>query len=169
MGAIQNIAKSISQVGALDFSGIGKAMSLNTSNMNDVARNVARNSYSSLNTERRALRQSMKNMKAGSKELENATKRFDELNNQLIGLRGAYRTGTVDSVNSALKDVTGKDKMGYLRFAQGYFGDSTYGSTRIKTAVGAGAAAVIGTRYLSGGNLTSNAQGERDIVGIPFV
>lgn len=165
----QDVAKAISKVGALDFSGIGKAMSLNTANMNQVAKNVARNSSSALNAERRALRQSMSNMKAGSKELADATTRLGELNSQVAGLHSAYRTGTVDSVNSALKDVTGKDKMGYAKFAQGYFGDKTYGGTRVKTALGAGAAAAVGVRYLSGGNLTTNAQGEHDIAGIPFI
>ena len=165
----QDIAKAISKVGALDFSGIGKAMSLNTANMNDVAKNVARNSSASLNAERRALRKSITGMKEGSKELAEATARLDKLNSQVAGLHGAYKAGTVDSVNSALKDVTGKDKMGYMRFAQGYFGDAKHGGTRIKTALGAGAATAVGVRYLSGGNLTTNAQGEHDIAGIPFI
>ena len=50
----QDIAKMISKVGPLDFSGIGKAMSLNADNINQVARNVARSSGSSLNAERHA-------------------------------------------------------------------------------------------------------------------
>lgn len=167
----KDIAKAISQVGALDFSGIGKAVSLNADNMGRVAKNVARNSSEALNTERRALKQMIEQGKfaAGSKELADATEKLNTLTKQVTGLQGAYRTGTVDSVNAALKDVTGKDKMGYMRFAQGYFGDSKYGGTRIKTALGATAAAAVSTRYLSGGNLTTNAQGERDIAGIPFI
>jgi hypothetical protein len=112
---------------------------------------------------------SIKQMKPGSKELAEATEKLNKLNKQVAGLQNAYKTGTLDSVNAALKDVTGKDKMGYMRFAQGYFGDKTYGGTRIKTTLGAGAAAAVGIRYLSGGNLTTNARGEHDIAGIPFI
>lgn len=62
-----------------------------------------------------------------------------------------------------------KPGIGYYNMAKGYFGDETYGKTRIKTAVGVGAATAVGVRYLSGGNLTTNTQGERDIAGIPFI
>lgn len=62
-----------------------------------------------------------------------------------------------------------KSGVGYFNMAKGYFGDETYGAIRRKTAIGAGAAASVGIRYLSGGNLTTNAQGERDIAGIPFI
>lgn len=169
MAFYHDVAKAFSQAGALDFSGIGKAMALNTANVNQVAKNVARNSSGAINAERHALKASMSNMKAGSKELADATEQLAKMNSQMSGLHSAYRTGTMDSVNSALKDVTGKDKMGYLKFAQGYFGDKTYGGTRVKTALGAGAAAAVGVRYLSGGNLTTNAQGEHDIAGLPFI
>jgi hypothetical protein len=165
----QEVAKAISKVGALDFSGIGKAVSLNTANMNQVAKNVARNRSSALNSERRALIKSMDGMAQGTKEYVEAAEEVAKLNKQVAGLHSAYRTGTVDSVNKALKDVTGKDKMGYLNFAQGYFGDKKYGATRIKTAIGVYAGANIGGRMLSGGSITTNSQGERDIAGIPFI
>ena len=165
----QDIAKMISKVGPLDFSGIGKAVSLNADNMNQVARNVARSSGSSLNAERHALMNSMKGMKAGSKELTEATSKLEKMNSQLAGLQSTYKYGNIDSVNAAMKEVTGKDKMGYMNFAKGYFGDKQYGGTRIKAALGAGAATAVGVRYLSGGNLTTNAQGEHDIAGIPFI
>ena len=165
----QDIAKMISKVGPLDFSGIGKAMSLNADNVNRVAKNVAGNAYASLANEHRALTKSIKNMAPGSKELANATEQLTKLNSQMSGMRSAYKTGTIDSVNAAMKEVTGKDKMGYINFAKGYFGDKQYGGTRIKTVLGAGAATAVGVRYLSGGNLTTNAQGEKDIAGIPFI
>lgn len=165
----QDIAKMISKVGPLDFSGIGKAMSLNADNVNRVAKNVAGNAYASLANEHRALTKSIKNMAPGSKELADATEQLTKLNSQMSGMRSAYKTGTIDSVNAAMKEVTGKDKMGYMNFAKGYFGDKQYGGTRIKTVLGAGAATAVGVRYLSGGNLTTNAQGERDIAGIPFI
>lgn len=169
MSFIDDIAKTISKVGPLDFSGISKAMSLNTANVNQVAKNVAINTGQNIASERSLLRNSMKNMKSGSKELAAATKRYDELTNQLSGIQSTYRNATVDSVNAAMKDITGKDKMGYVNFAKGYFGDKQYGGTRKKTAIGAAAAGAVGVRYLSGGNLTTNAQGEHDIAGIPFI
>ena len=165
----QDIAKMISKVGPLDFSGIGKAMSLNADNVNRVAKNVAGNAYASLANEHKVLTKSIKNMAPGSKELADATEQLTKLNSQMSGMRSAYKTGTIDSVNAAMKEVTGKDKMGYINFAKGYFGDKQYGGTRIKTVLGAGAATAVGVRYLSGGNLTTNTQGERDIAGIPFI
>lgn len=165
----QDVARAISKAGALDFSGIGKAMSLNTVNANQVARNVAYNTGKGIQAERMALRKSMSKIKPNTKEFTEATEQMDKLNKQLAGLQSTYRTGTIDSVNAALKDVTGKDKMGYMRFAKGYFGDKTYGGTRIKTAVGAYAGVNLGGRFLSGGGITTNNQGERDIAGIPFV
>ena len=74
--------------------------------------------------------------------------------------------------NEALRAMYNrKDKpgIGYGNLAKGYFGDETYGGKRIGTVLGAGAATAVGVRYLSGGNLTTNAQGERDIAGIPFI
>lgn len=63
----------------------------------------------------------------------------------------------------------GKEGLGVFGTARGYFSDETYGSARLKTTLGAGAAAAVGMRYLSGGNLTTTAQGERNIAGIPFI
>lgn len=166
MAFYHDVAKAFSKAGALDFSGIGKAVSLSTENVNRVARNVAIREGAGLMAERNALTKSMDGMKG--KELAEAMARKDKLNSQISNLYKASNQG-MDAVNEALSDVTGKDKMGYFRFAQGYFGDKTHGSTRVKTAIGAYAAGAVGTRYLSGGNLTSNAQGERDIAGIPFI
>ena len=165
----QDIAKAISKAGALDFSGLGKALSLNTANTNQVARNVAYSAGKNIQAERMALRKAIPNMKEGSKELADATEQLNKLNSQLAGLQSTYRTGTIDTVNAALKEVTGKDKMGYMRFAGGYFGDKTYGGTRVKAAIGAYAGVNIGGRFLSGGGVTRNNTGERDIAGIPFI
>lgn len=163
----QDVAKAISKVGALDFSGIGKAMSLSTDNLNQVAKNVAKDAGTSLNAERHALKNTMKNL--SGEDLAKAAEQYEKMSSQLAGLQSTYRNGTIDSVNSALKEVTGKEKMGYMNFAKGYFGDKQYGGTRIKTAIGGAAATAVGVRYLSGGNLTTNSRGEHDIAGIPFI
>lgn len=169
MAFYQNVAKAFSKAGALDFSGVFKAVALNDENVNQVAKNVARNSISALNSESDVLMSSIKKMKPHSKELADATEQLAKISNQISGLNSAYETGTMDAVNSALKEVTGKDKMGYMNFASGYFGDEQYGATRVKAALGAGATAMVGTRYLSGGSFATNNKGERDIVGIPFI
>lgn len=51
----------------------------------------------------------------------------------------------------------------------GYFGDEVYGGTRTAVTLGGTAAGAVGMRYLSGGNLTTDAQGQRNIAGIPFI
>ena len=66
------------------------------------------------------------------------------------------------------KAVTGEN-LGFIKTAVGYFSDPTYGAGRLKAGLGAYAIGAIGMRYLSGGDLTHNARGERDIAGIPFV
>ena len=165
----QDVAKAISKAGVLDFSGLGKALSLNTANVNQVARNVAAREGALLKAERDALSKAIPNMKDGSKELADAIAKKEKIQSQLTGLYKASKGGTMDTVNSALKEVTGKDKMGYMRFAGGYFGDKTYGGTRVKAAIGAYAGVNIGGRFLSGGGITRNNTGERDIAGIPFI
>lgn len=55
--------------------------------------------------------------------------------------------------------------VGVLRTAQGFMSNPT----RAKVAVGAYAGAAVGARVLSGGSLTTNNRGERDIVGVPFI
>lgn len=73
--------------------------------------------------------------------------------------------------DAELASFIGREKpgIGYGNVIKGYFGDETYGKVRRRTALGVGAAAAVGTRYLSGGNITTNSMGERDIAGIPFI
>lgn len=83
-----------------------------------------------------------------------------------------FQNGSHTLDNEALRAMynrSDKPGIGYGNLAKGYFGDEVNGEKRIKTVLGAGAATSVGTRYLSGGNLTTNAQGERDIAGIPFI
>ena len=62
-----------------------------------------------------------------------------------------------------------KPGLGYSNVVKGYFGDEVYGKARRQTAIVGAAGIGIGGRYLSGGNLTTNAQGERNIAGVPFI
>lgn len=66
----------------------------------------------------------------------------------------------------------GRKEQGNLKVSTkigGLLRDPEYGGTRIKTAIGAYAGVAVGTRVLSGGNLTTNSRGEHDIAGIPFI
>ena len=165
-----DIAKSISRVGPLDFSGIIKSISLDADGANQVAKNVAVNEISKLNSQYDALGKVMEGMDASSAGINDLMAKRTNIQSQITNLQSVVdNSPTIESVNEALQEVTGKDKMGYLRFAKGYFGDEQYGKNRKIAAAGAGATLAIGGRFLSGGNLTTNAQGERDIVGIPFI
>lgn len=78
-----------------------------------------------------------------------------------------FNTGAI-SAEEALGRKVGEG-LGVKGTLSGFFGDAEYGSTRLKTTIGAGVAGAIGARYLSGGDLTHNSRGERDIAGIPFI
>ena len=83
-----------------------------------------------------------------------------------------FQNGSHTLDNAALRAMynrSDKPGIGYGNLAKGYFGDEVNGGKRIRIVLGAGAATAVGVRYLSGGNLTTNAQGERDIAGIPFI
>ena len=82
-------------------------------------------------------------------------------------LYDSFRKGQI-SAGEALGRKAGEG-LGVKGAISGFFGDADYGSTRIKAAIGAGAVGAIGTRYLSGGDLTHNSRGEKDIAGIPFI
>lgn len=58
-----------------------------------------------------------------------------------------------------------------LNMPKAYFShpDKQVRSTRINTAIGAYAAATVGTRIMSGGNLTTDSYGRKDIAGVPFI
>lgn len=58
-----------------------------------------------------------------------------------------------------------------MNIPKAYFShpDKQIRSTRINSAIGAYAAATIGTRVMSGGSLTTDSYGRKDIAGIPFI
>lgn len=69
-----------------------------------------------------------------------------------------------------------KDKEGFVNkglfgaeVAKAYFSEDGKKGARIGTAVAGAGVASVGLRYLSGGSMTQNNTGKRDIVGIPFV
>lgn len=52
-----------------------------------------------------------------------------------------------------------------------YMGDSSIGTKALRYGATAGAvgAGAVGVRYLSGGSLTRNNDGQKDIAGVPFI
>lgn len=58
-----------------------------------------------------------------------------------------------------------------LRYAEAYFNnpDNKIKKQRIATVAGTYAGVAVGARYLSGGNLTHDEYGQKNIAGIPFI
>lgn len=75
---------------------------------------------------------------------------------------------TLDAAKDFFGIEAGKDFSMWQK-AKMMYGDSTYGGARLKATAGAVGGVSVGTRLLSGGSLTTNARGERDIVGVPFI
>lgn len=59
----------------------------------------------------------------------------------------------------------------YSTYPQAYFNspNKKINDTRIGAAVGAYVGTTVGARYLSGGNLTTDSYGRKNIVGVPFL
>ena len=53
--------------------------------------------------------------------------------------------------------------------ASAFFGDEEYGGIRKGVVGGAVAGGAVAARFATGGSLTRNGNGEKDIIGIPFV
>lgn len=71
---------------------------------------------------------------------------------------------------SDMNKFLGKEgkELGLWTKADGFFFDEKYGKTRIAAAAGTYAGGAMAVRTLSGGSLTTNARGEKDIAGIPL-
>lgn len=79
------------------------------------------------------------------------------------------RTSRMDQM---LKDGSFERESTFREYASDYFGDEVYGDFRKKAAYGTGAAVGAGMlvgRFATGGSLTRNGDGDRDIVGIPLI
>jgi actin-like ATPase involved in cell morphogenesis len=66
-------------------------------------------------------------------------------------------------------DITTMDKV--LKYPQAYLmnPDKNMKNTRIATLAGTYVGATVGNRFLSGGTLTHDSYGKKDIAGIPFI
>ena len=106
------------------------------------------------------------NINLGDEVTSNLIKSYDD------SMASTLKYAKSDKSLSAAKDFfgieAGKD-FGAWQKAKMMYGDSKYGGARLKATAGVVGGVAVGTRLLSGGNLTTNARGERDIVGIPFI
>ena len=94
-----------------------------------------------------------------------------------------YTDKPIDKIKEKAKSVTEKEiskeidqgmiptKEKALKYPAAYFmnSDKSVKNTRIGTAVGAYAGVAVGGRFLSGGTLTNDSYGKKDIAGIPFI
>lgn len=88
----------------------------------------------------------------------------DAVNNAMDGIKeAAERTG------GKFSPLTGPNK--WINMPRAYFDveDQAARKVRIGTAVGGYAALNVGGRYLSGGTLTRDNYGQKDIAGVPFI
>lgn len=117
---------------------------------------------------------------ANTQSKSRATSIADELKG--LGPDDAKRSGLEKQLTSLKERTTRMDGMletgtfqreaNMKEYASEYFGDELYGGFRTKAAIGAGVGigvGAVGLRYATGGNLTRNGNGDRDIVGIPLI
>jgi hypothetical protein len=123
----------------------------------DAARKIAKGQTMSAKTAQEA-QDLMKHVKVDGKKVTQEA--ADHINTKLGGMTEAELASFIGRKEKGI---------GYMNMVEGYFGDEVYGGVRKGVTLGAGAATAIGVRHLSGGNVITNAHGERDIVGIPFV
>ena len=145
--------------------GVAKADIPLAANGSNAARKIAKGSTVKANT----LDDVEKLINGNNVNFNTKNKTIDE---QLKRVReGINNRDELTASNEALAQFLGREKpgLGYSNVVKGYFGDEVYGKARRQTAIVGAAGIGIGGRYLSGGNLTTNAQGERNIAGIPFI
>lgn len=124
---------------------------------------------------------------AGSISSKNLSGSIDSLRDEIIQAIPENKAKNVDNIIAAMKEratehinaepnmSTAASLMGkgekYLRYPMAYFSnpDKQIRNTRIATAAGVYAGLAIGGRYLTGGTLTNDSYGKKDIAGIPFI
>ena len=105
------------------------------------------------------------------KKLNKALKEkgFSDNNADIIVDAAKATASDIMKKNVTIKDASILQKP--TTYAQAYFSnpDKTVKTQRIATAIGAYAGLTVGGRYLSGGTLTTDSYGRKDIAGVPFL
>lgn len=100
--------------------------------------------------------------------------RQERMNSKIFDEKLAARTGTFADKTAQYYShggTTGDLVKGYMGIGKGNTLTSGQRKARYGTAIGVGGigmGSAIGKRYKEGGTVTRNAQGEKDVVGIPF-
>lgn len=121
-------------------------------------------------------------------EIENAIKKVSATNleksidENIKDVNGGVPEAVLEMLkkraNASIKDIDGNAIVQqmtkaerYMITPQAYFShpDKKIKNTRIQTAVAAYAGLTVGSRYLSGGTLTTDQYGRGDIAGVPFL
>jgi hypothetical protein len=188
MSYIGDIARSISRTIAGDNGSITKAFSRSAlgdlggsavrADINSVSKSLVMNALDNKIITREAFEQASKandfnylnyarsiaqNNQVGNKAYQEAVANFQKKS----ALFDDVHNGTITEAEYFGRNAN--KGIGIKNTAKGYFFDPTYGGTRTKATIGAAAAGAVGVRYLSGGNMTTNSLGEKDIAGIPFI
>lgn len=95
------------------------------------------------------------------------------------GVTDAAKRSAIENHASIISDAAGKVKAGanemmtdkgmFEMAKEFYTGADGGGAKSAAKRLGATGAGLVGLRYATGGNLTSNGKGEKDIAGIPFI
>ena len=112
----------------------------------------------------KSMQQKHAKMTATRKSLDGVND-LDSAAEKILDVRSSFNGDTFGGQAKTLASTAGT-------IANDYFWDgATKGqrAARIGTAAGAVTAGNVGVRVMSGGSLTYNSKGERDIVGIPFM
>lgn len=93
-----------------------------------------------------------------------------EKTDKLTGKLQKYAQDIMDEPIDREKAVNSIDKK-MIMYPKAYYSnpDKKIRNTRIAATAGAVGAVAVGGRYLSGGTLTTDRYGQKDIVGIPFI
>lgn len=98
-----------------------------------------------------------------AKHSKNADMIIDDIKNEAKSIMGeGVSPDAIKTMNPGVKA---------MKYTQAYFSnpDKKITQNRIATAAAAYVGVSVGGRYLSGGNLTSDSYGKKDIAGIPFI
>lgn len=102
-----------------------------------------------------------------AKELSKYTDKSDKVAEVLKKNAGSAVEGHIGDADALALSIGEK----ITKYPQAYFAhpDKKIRNTRIQSAVAAYAGVAVGGRYLSGGTLTKDQYGRKDIAGVPFL
>ena len=135
--------------------------------LNDIGINFSDNTMEAFKT--------FEKSKFNAEDYDNLKKALDKDNNIPKGFVDKITEQTKDTIDNIKYDEDSiKKQPWYIKakeYTKSYYSapDSKTRNTRIAATVGTASALAVGGRYLSGGTLTTDRYGQKDIAGIPFI